>query len=124
MGTVTGCLMSLSSGLRLGSKLMMRILGVHPSRLGVWFSSTLADRFRLRDPGGEDEDGDEDDISPAREMHSASAREMGAVEMRDAQGLRRGRARGMAREERSILGEEVCNFGGCCDVDQNRSPLR
>lgn len=72
MGRVTGCLMSLSSGLRLGSKLMMRILGVHPSRLGVSFSSALADRLRLRDPGGEDDDGDDDDIAQGRQCRAGA----------------------------------------------------
>jgi len=44
---------------------MMRIFGIHPSGVGVPLSSALADRFLFRDDGGDDEEGEDEDISTA-----------------------------------------------------------
>jgi len=53
---------------------MMRILGIHPSGVPVSLSSALADRFLFRDDGGDDDEGEEEDISTAT-VHSKAPRE-------------------------------------------------
>jgi len=54
--------MAVSAGLRVGSKFIILIFGIHPS--GVSRPPALAVRFLLR-AGGEEEEGDEDDIRAA-----------------------------------------------------------
>ena len=51
--------MAVSAGLRVGSKFIILIFGIHPS--GVSSPPALAVRFLLRE-GGEEEDGDEEDM--------------------------------------------------------------
>ena len=51
--------MAVSAGLRVGSKFIILIFGIHPS--GVSNPPTFAVRFLLRE-GGEEEDGDEEDM--------------------------------------------------------------
>jgi hypothetical protein len=51
--------MAVSAGLRVGSKFIILIFGIHPS--GVSNPPAFAVRFLLRE-GGEEEDGDEEDM--------------------------------------------------------------
>jgi hypothetical protein len=53
------CFMAVSAGLRVGSKFIILILGIHPS--GVSSPPAFALRFLPRE-GGEEEDGEEEDM--------------------------------------------------------------
>lgn len=53
------CFMAVSAGLRVGSKFIILILGIHPS--GVSSPPAFAVRFLPRE-GGEEEEGDEEDM--------------------------------------------------------------
>ena len=63
-GSATPVLIDLSPGLRVGSKLMILIFGIHPSMVES-NSIALAERFLLRD-GVDEEEGEEEDMTKLR----------------------------------------------------------
>ena len=55
------CLTDFSPGLRVGSKLIILIFGIHPPSWEESISIALAERFLLRE-GLDEEEGEEEDI--------------------------------------------------------------